>query len=47
MAKTPTNKAVATLNHDEVTCKNIPTAEYQSLLQKAEQNPVRIAYELK
>ena len=25
--------------------KNIPTAEYQSVLQKEEQSPVRIAYE--
>src|SRR5664279_2068418 len=25
--------------------KNIPTAEYQSVLQKAEQSPVRVAYE--
>ena len=45
MAKAPKTKTVETLNHDEATRKNIPTAEYQSVLQKAEQNPVRVAYE--
>ncbi len=45
MAKTPTSKTVKTIKHDEATRKNIPTAEYQSVLQKEEQNPVRIAYE--
>ena len=46
MAKKSTNpKTVEALKHDEATRKNIPTAEYQSVLQKAEQNPVRVAYE--
>jgi len=46
MAKKSNNpKTVEALNHDEATRKNIPTAEYQSVLQKAEQNPVRVAYE--
>ena len=50
MARTPKNgsgskKSVEALKHDEATRKNIPTAEYQSVLQKAEQNPVRVAYE--
>jgi adenine-specific DNA-methyltransferase len=43
--KAPATKTVATLKHDEATRKNIPTAEYQSVLQKEEQNPVRVAYE--
>jgi len=43
--KAPTTKTVATLKHDEATRKNIPTAEYQSVLQKEEQSPVRVAYE--
>ena len=43
--KTTSNKAVETLTHDEAKRKNIPTAEYQSVLQKNEQDPVRIAYE--
>ena len=40
-----TVKTVTALKHEEATRKNIPTAEYQSVLQKAEQNPVRVAYE--
>ncbi|NOT95130.1 MAG: site-specific DNA-methyltransferase [Nitrospira sp.] len=48
MAKTPTRsatkKTVEALTHDEAKRKNIPTAEYQSVLQKAEQDPVRVAY---
>lgn len=43
--KKTTKKNVETLTHDESKRKNIPTAEYQSVLQKQEQNPVRVAYE--
>ncbi|MCB1946993.1 MAG: hypothetical protein KDF55_15780, partial [Thauera sp.] len=35
---------VETLTHDEATRKNIPTAEYQSVMQKDERSPVRVAY---
>src|SRR5579872_2757092 len=42
--KTETKK-IASLKHDEATRKNIPTAEYQSVLQKTELSPVRVAYE--
>lgn len=46
MAKKPqTPKSVETLTHDEATRKNIPTAEYQSVMAKNEQSPVRVAYE--
>ena len=46
MAKKPTtSKSVEALKHDEATRKNIPTAEYQSVMQKNEQDPVRVAYE--
>ena len=38
-------KKVETLNHDEATRKNIPTAEYQSVMAEDEKNPVRVAYE--
>jgi adenine-specific DNA-methyltransferase len=38
-------KRVKTLTHEEATRKNIPTAEYQSVLAKNEQNPVRVTYE--
>ncbi len=46
MAKKP-NQAltVETLKHDDATRKNIPTAEYQSVMRKEEQNPVRVAYQ--
>src|SRR5262245_26258478 len=45
MAKKQTTKAVVTLKHDEATRKNIPTAEYQSVMQKEAQGPLRVAYE--
>ncbi len=45
MAKKTKKLTVETLTHEEATRKNIPTAEYQSVLQKAEQDPVRVAYE--
>jgi adenine-specific DNA-methyltransferase len=40
-----TAKTVEAIKHEEAKRKNIPTAEYQSVLQKAEQSPVRVAYE--
>src|SRR4030042_1781354 len=43
--KQTTSKTVEALKHDEATRKNIPTAEYQSVMQKSEQDPVRVAYE--
>jgi adenine-specific DNA-methyltransferase len=39
------SKTVEALKHEDVTRKNIPTAEYQSVMQKNEQDPVRVAYE--
>ena len=41
--KTPLN--VETLTHDEASRKNIPTVEYQSVMRKDEQDPIRVAYE--
>ena len=38
-------KTVVTINHDEATRKNIPTAEHQSVLKQEEASPVRVAYE--
>ena len=43
--KNSTRKTVETLMHEEARRKNIPTAEYQSVMQKEAQNPVRVAYE--
>src|SRR5216117_4353894 len=46
MAKSPApKKTVESLKHGEATRKNIPTAEFQSVLQKEEQDPIRLAYE--
>jgi len=46
MARTTgSNDTVTALQHDEAKRKNIPTAEYQSVMQKNEQDPVRVAYE--
>lgn len=43
MAKQP--KAIETLTHDEATRKNIPTAEYQTMIEKDTKNPIRAVYE--
>jgi adenine-specific DNA-methyltransferase len=46
MARSPKNpKTVETLTHDQARRKNIPTAEYQSVMQKEAQSPVLVAYE--
>jgi adenine-specific DNA-methyltransferase len=46
MAKAPTTKKdVVSLTHDEASRKNIPTAEYQSVMRTDEQSPIRVAYE--
>jgi adenine-specific DNA-methyltransferase len=46
MAKKPAaRKTVETLTHDADKRKNIPTAEYQSVVQQEQQHPVRVAYE--
>jgi adenine-specific DNA-methyltransferase len=38
-------KIVETIKHAEASRKNIPTAEYQSVLRQEEQTPIRVAYE--
>src|ERR1022692_2436605 len=38
-------KTVETLTHEEASRKNIPTAEFQSVMRKDEQSPIRVAYE--
>jgi adenine-specific DNA-methyltransferase len=43
--KKTTKKTVETLKHDEASRRNIPTAEYQSVMKKDEQDPIRLAYE--
>jgi adenine-specific DNA-methyltransferase len=41
--KTP--KTVETITHDEAKRKNIPTAEFESVMRKDEKTPIRAAYE--
>ncbi|GMU82479.1 MAG: hypothetical protein AMXMBFR47_23500 [Planctomycetota bacterium] len=43
--KPAAKKTVEALTHDEASRKNIPTAEYQSVVPKEMQAPIRIAYE--
>lgn len=43
--KVPVTKAVTSLKHDEATRKNIPTAEFESLVQISEKKAVQVAYE--
>ena len=49
MAKTTTKekpkKIVETLIHDGASRRNIPTAEYQSVMRDEERTPIRVAYE--
>src|SRR5271168_2636656 len=46
MAKKPApKKTVETLTHDADKRKNIPTAEYQSVVKQEQQDPIRVAYE--
>ncbi len=40
-----TAKTVTTLTHQDASRKNIPTAEFQSVMHKDEQNPIQVAYE--
>jgi adenine-specific DNA-methyltransferase len=44
-ANQPAAKTVETLMHDADKRKNIPTAEYQSVVNQEQQHPVRVAYE--
>ena len=46
MAKktTKARKTIATLKHDEAKRKNIPTAEFQSVLKTEEQQPIELRY---
>src|ERR1700682_2615530 len=49
MAKTPlkqkTKKKIEALTHEKASRKNIPTAEYQSVMRTEELSPIRVAYE--
>jgi adenine-specific DNA-methyltransferase len=43
-AMKPVGKSVETLKHDEAKRKNIPTAEYQSVLEQEQQHPKKVYY---
>ena len=43
--KQAVKKKVETLTHEEASRRNIPTAEYHSVMQKDEQSPIGVAYE--
>ncbi len=45
MAKKQSKKTVESLTHEEASRRNIPTAEYHSVMQKEEQSSIRVAYE--
>lgn len=45
MRKAAVKKKVETITHDEAARKNIPTAEYQSVMTKEDQTPIQVAYE--
>ena len=36
---------VTTITHDEASRRNIPTAEYRSVMEKGDQSPVQVAYQ--
>lgn len=44
-AKPKPKKSVETLVHDEASRRNIPTAEYQSVMRAEDRSPIRVAYE--
>ncbi len=39
------NKIVTTLTHEAASRKNIPTAEFESVVPAEQQSPIRIAYD--
>ena len=43
--KKKTSKKIETLTHDEASRTNIPTAEYQSVMEKDDQSPIQLAYQ--
>ena len=45
MAKRKREKTVATFRHEEASRKNIPTAEFRSVMEGDDQSPVQVAYQ--
>src|ERR1700730_12471752 len=44
-SKQKEKKTVATLTHDKAKRRNIPTAEFQSVMRVEEQSPIRVSYD--
>lgn len=45
IVKAKAKKKIETLTHEKASRKNIPTAEFQSVMRNEEQTPIRVAYE--
>ena len=45
MAKRTRAKKVETITHGDASRRNIPTAEHQSVMEKADQSPIQVAYQ--
>ena len=45
MAKRKQARTVATFTHEEASRKNIPTAEFRSVMDPSDQSPVQVAYQ--
>ena len=45
MAKRRSPKTVTSLRHEDASRKNIPTAEYEPVMEEGDKNPIRVAYE--
>ncbi len=43
--KSSTPKSVETIKHEDASRRNIPTAEFQSMVREDEKTPIRVAYE--
>ena len=45
MAKRRSPKTVTSLRHEDASRKNIPTAEYEPVMEEGDKSPIRVAYE--
>ena len=45
MAKRRSPKTVTSLRHEDASRKNIPTAEYEPVMEESDKSPIRVAYE--
>ena len=45
MAKRRSPKTVTSLRHEDASRKNIPTAEYEPVMEEGDKSPIRVAYD--